>query len=106
MHTEGGPTSLSPPPPPSLCRSVPLVAPIVQCFLHLKFKNVKKKIELKFLLGQTHSFRVNFRFNQIIIDDVTIMGVVGGHDCGLDLGGSRMDKLGSVTYQTRLSLDI
>ena len=31
------------------------------------------KIELKCLLGQTRSFRVNFWFNQIIIDDVTII---------------------------------
>ena len=31
------------------------------------------KLELKCLLEQTHGVRVNFRFNQIIIDDVNIM---------------------------------
>ena len=31
------------------------------------------KVELKCLLEQIHGVRVNFRFNQIIIDDVTII---------------------------------
>ena len=32
----------------------------------------EKKLELQCLFGQTHGFRENFQFNQIIIDDVTI----------------------------------
>ena len=36
-------------------------------------KGVLHKLELKCLLGQTHSFRETFRFNDIIIDDVTII---------------------------------
>ena len=46
-------------------------------FLHqessLAVSQYQNKLELKCLLGQTHGVCVDFRFNQIIIDDVTII---------------------------------
>ena len=38
------------------------------------------KLEIKCLLGQTHGFLEKFRFNQIIIDDVTVILIFANVD--------------------------
>ena len=44
-------------------------------------KTIDNKLELKCVLGQTHGFRENFRFNHIIIDGVTIIFYNKGCSC-------------------------
>ena len=45
-------------------------------------KEKQNRVELKCFLGQTHGFRENFRFNPIIINDVTIIFYNKSCACG------------------------
>ena len=53
-------------------------------FVFGPYASVKKgKLELKCLLGQTHSLLEKFRFNQIIIDNVTITSISASKDTSI-----------------------